>query len=543
MSRSFHANRKLIAREARNHWSRPGKRKLLDELWDDVELKRFTKRAERARRKAGGVEVPLVSAEAIPIRVDDESAVVHYPASAEDHREIMRRLPPGFLSGVKEVRLILGAALAADEESEEGSDYGPDPHTGRIGIEGPAGVWVSPLLGLYRSRHGEKVLDVIHGLAYVYAEDLPDRAMWELYMRATMLCTFVHEIGHFRDFWSRRSGGPLREPGEGQSEATAERFEAVAFARYVEPYLNSRYPEDCAALRAWLMEAAGVEIPLRRLMLGPWYLEDDGHLRYRAFGVRPYLHDLSIAVRGGVDARTRRRAFADGIHMAQLEQVAVPVYEQLMAENPTDIETLEEFVCALNDVGQHERVIERCRALLALAPASRAGLRNLALSLGALGRFEEALSALDDPHFDALEEESLRSRERAIALIGLSRLDEARIWIERLAWGGTAPADRARDAPTGSSYERQMARALTACIRLREGELEELLELPVPRRGKDESAPARLLRLVKFDAAHALGRPELAPRLEARWVRRLRVFGWHDWFDELERKCRDARSA
>ena len=537
MSRSFHANRKMIAREARFRRNTPERKRRLDELWADVELKRFTKRAERARRKAGSVEIPLVSAEAIPIRVVDESAVVHYPASAEDHREIMRRLPPGFLSGVKEVRLILGAALAADEEPEGRSDYGPDPHTGRIGREGPAGVWVSPLLGLYHSRYGEKVLDVIHGLAYVYAEDLPDRAMWELYMRATMLCTFVHEIGHFRDFWSRRSGGPWREPGEGQSEATAERFEAVAFARYVEPYLESRYPEDCAALRAWLHDAAGVEIPLRRLMLGPWYLEDDGHLRYRAFGLRPYLHDLSIAVRGGVDAHTRRRAFADGLHVVQLEQVAVPLYEQLIAENPADIETLEELVCALNDVGQHEQAIERCRALLAMAPASRAGLRNLALSLGALGRFEEALSALEDPHFDALEEAGFRSRERAIALIGLSRLDEAREWIERLASGGKPRADRASGEPIGSAYQRQMAHALTACVRLREGDLEPLLELPVPRRGKGESVPARLLRLVKFDAAHALGRPELAPRLEAEWVRRLREFGWHDWFDELERKC------
>ena len=252
MSRSIH--------HTRQHLLRCCDRGSLDDCLGRLERvarglrrKRLTKRRarmDRARLRPG----PPLPPEAVPIDVCDESAVVHYPASPEDFREMLRRLPAGVINGLSRIRLRLEAEVQEDRRRLEERD----PHTGRRGFQIVPGVYTGRCLGRYLPESA-----TIEVFAYVYPVDIKDRAIWELLLRLQMLETLVHEVAHHEDEMLRRARGRWLGENEDRSEHYAQSRAREWLEEAVVPYLEERDADDVARFRT---RFAIPEMPLCRLM-------------------------------------------------------------------------------------------------------------------------------------------------------------------------------------------------------------------------------------------------------------------------------------
>src|SRR5690242_17312273 len=89
MSRSEHATR----RSPRDHGDLPRKRRI--------------KWLSARERRAAAHELPPVDPGSIAIVVRDRGPYVHYPASADDVRAILHRVPPGAVDGIGTIELDL----------------------------------------------------------------------------------------------------------------------------------------------------------------------------------------------------------------------------------------------------------------------------------------------------------------------------------------------------------------------------------------------------------------------------------------------------
>ncbi|HEY0253948.1 MAG TPA: hypothetical protein VGC41_20600, partial [Kofleriaceae bacterium] len=87
-----------------------------------------------------------------------------------------------------------------------------------------------------------------------------------IYRRLRLLATLVHEIGHHVDCRDRFSRARARADRVELLEDFAEQFAETWIADAVVPYLEQAYPDELAAFRRWLVEHAGVELPLELLV-------------------------------------------------------------------------------------------------------------------------------------------------------------------------------------------------------------------------------------------------------------------------------------
>lgn len=150
MARSIHTTRRHIEESRRWDVSDSEHRdKLISGLEGETAVKRRVKSRVRRERAVGGELLPPTDIELIPIVVKDNGPCIHYPASADDIRHVMRLLPGGVLDGLNGVELCLGADRQ-DEDSGFDQDE-PDPHTGRIGRETLPGVFSGRVLAVYTS--------------------------------------------------------------------------------------------------------------------------------------------------------------------------------------------------------------------------------------------------------------------------------------------------------------------------------------------------------------------------------------------------------
>jgi hypothetical protein len=97
----------------------------------DLERKRHVKALVARERLQPRPPWPEVVADAVPITVEDhEGPFVHHPASVDDLRAVIARLPPGSMDGIAGIELCLGR-LPADSADLE--DDAIDPLVGRFG--------------------------------------------------------------------------------------------------------------------------------------------------------------------------------------------------------------------------------------------------------------------------------------------------------------------------------------------------------------------------------------------------------------------------
>lgn len=331
MSRSIHTTRRILLREKRFEYADPEKRaERVQSLHQELQQKRWIKEQISEGRQA--LPVLPTSPEDIPVRILNEGKYIHYPASMDDIRNVMYRLPAGVTDGLVSIDLCLGK-----EEQEESSDdgppadlYDPDPFVGRRGDNLWQEIFHGRILGQYS-------LQRIRLMAYVYDPALPNREMWELYLRLWTLSTFVHEVAHHYDNIARIARGRWLMSDEKKNEIYAERSQYHWVQQYVIPYLEEAYPQQVQTLRAWGSQHVGIPLTLSLLAEDPRATEN-GALGF--FSVHSALDSLVQNLRAYKRRIDTRLWFAEELHWALVYREALDIIDAVLAEHPNHLRAL-----------------------------------------------------------------------------------------------------------------------------------------------------------------------------------------------------------
>ena len=204
------------------------------------------------------------------IYIQSDGEDIHYPASPDDVWAVLQRLPAEEVRGIPIIDYRLDSDGAAYPGDENVLDFPPtchDPYTGRLGMELLPGVYAAYVGGCLHPHTHRIVLT-----AYVYQPTLPDRPMWECYLRFRMLSILVHEVGHHLD------NIPVQRPSSqviDTLEQTAEIHASTWTTKLVIPYLRQQYPDDVQMLETWATAWAGTPIRLDDLVDEPRALRND----------------------------------------------------------------------------------------------------------------------------------------------------------------------------------------------------------------------------------------------------------------------------
>lgn len=337
MSRSIHTTRSDV--QAIQAWNWADEQKQAEQaelLRGDLGHKRDAKKQVGKQRRARSIPLPTVTADSIRIEVRDESGFVHYPASPDDLRAVLRLLPAGILDGIDSIWLCLGAGY--QESSYDGSSEAQenDPHTGRLGSELLSGVFIGHTLGVYLPKR--RRIDLC---AYVYDAALPQREMWEVWLRLMMLKTFVHEVAHHHDFSTRVARGRWRADNSDNLEIYAEKMAHEWMRLIVIPYVERRYPVPLKVLRDWLQQHAGIALPLD-LLVGDWRRTAKGGMMTENafFNMAIAFGNLARSVGAGEDKAKTKLQFARELHYKAFYKEALHIIAGVLNEQVDNTEAL-----------------------------------------------------------------------------------------------------------------------------------------------------------------------------------------------------------
>jgi len=520
MSRSIHTTYSGYARERR--WldrSRERRAARLREMRQELSKKRRIKRAvHRVRRSESAPDLPVLDPDALPIEVEDAGPYAHWPASPEDIRAVLRRMPGGALDGLAGIFLDLGLEfMEEDLGAEERREEERDPWLGRIGGEILPGIFVGHYLGRYQPRSGRIRLH-----ACVYDPESADWRQWECFLRLRMLATLMHELAHLEDFRVRRGRGRWRADDEDKNEAHADRRAAVWVRDVAVPWLREAYPEDTAALEAWVVANAGAPIPLD-LLVGCWRWDGDGRAvldRYSG-GAGLAFSSLVLDLARNHDPFVSRLQFVKELHLGELYPEARRVLAGLLEQHPGHLEAR----CQSADIAWHEQDFERAEAeasaVLAEDRTFRDAWRVLADVLESRADWARLLDVAGEAIARCGGERDVRTlrEQRARAALELGR--EAALEEELAALERSVPRAVAAAA------------ALRGLHLLRRGRYQEAWNV-VERAHRPTAWTRAVIAAVRFEAAHRLGLPGQAGRLTPATLRTLRSLNLGEWADRLE---------
>lgn len=436
MSRSIHETRRDLSEALRDG----ADAKRVEYLRTQLATKRRIKERSQEERRSSAVEPGGV--EAVPVCVRDTGPFLHYPASIDDIRAVMRLLPRGALDGLATVELCSG--IAYQRGFTKTHTYSePDPHVGRYGYETLPGVFVGRTLGTYwPSRRRIRVY------AFVYDEVKTDARLWDVYLRLKMLATFIHEAAHHYDHSLRVARGRWRADSTTKNEMYAKNFEHEWVQQYVVLYLQRTYAEPWQALDAWITHHGGCSVPLSTLAGEPRTTNKRGRVRIQGglFSVEEALESLCRHVAEGMPLTDTRLWFAEQLHWAEYYTEALAIIERVLHECPGNSRALTLRADILVHQKNYEAVFLCLKQLLP-------GDRDNAIALQILADVHEAkqewpqLRRVTTTLLDRLnvsdnsrEAELLLQRAHAHVELGdyelanadLARLrDEPRKWIQR----------------------------------------------------------------------------------------------------------------
>ena len=310
----------------------------------------------KSERRQKGKPLPPASIDLIPIRIIDRSQYIHYPASPDDIRGLLRILPASLTDGLKAIELCLGKQYKTRPRKifDFESDYSADPYTGRIGQEFLSGVYMGKWFGLYFPQ-----IFTIRLSAFVYSFQLPHRHIVEFYLRLKMLMTFIHELGHHFDNISRVARGRWRMDNTEKAEIFAEDVQHNWAQEYIVPYLEKTYKKEVVELRTWMLKHAGVIIPLTFLAGDPRGTGPGGTIRTNSlFDTAGAFEDFVSAVIQNQDPTKARIEFARDIHYSDEYKIPLAILKTVLEKDPVNIEAIilesdifihqEKFELALN---------------------------------------------------------------------------------------------------------------------------------------------------------------------------------------------------
>lgn len=436
ISRSYHTTRRHLKELEKSDFANQEKRaKAIDKLQQELSTKRLVKKQVKTERRQSEKPLPPTSIDAIPIRIVDSSPYVHYPAGPDDLRELLRVLPASLTDGLKAVELCLG------KQSQKLSEQDPwwvdpirDPYTSRLGYEILPGVYRGRSLGTYYQNRG-----IIRLFAWVYAPELPHLRIVEFYLRLRMLMVFVHELGHHFDFTSRVARGRWRADADDKVEIYAEEVEHDWAKEYVVPYLEQGYSGELAEMQAWMIEHAGIIVPLTFLAGDPRGTGPGGTIRTNAlFDTSDAFKDFVSAVIQNQDPMTTRIKFARDIHYSDEYELPLAILRTVLDKDPANIEAL----VLEGDIFIHQEKFamaqSRAEAALGLEPENVDALEVLADAFEELkqwGALEKTADRLMETDKDKIEKPCYWSVliQRARARIGQGNYAGARSDIDEAA--------------------------------------------------------------------------------------------------------------
>jgi hypothetical protein len=300
--------------------------------------KRRIKRQVRRQRRHTAFQVQA-NISAIPVRVHPADATLHFPASADDVREVLRRLQPGTVNGLHSITLCLGK-----DRQLPNDDSFPDPITGRQGRQYLPGVYAGTVYGSYFYE-----VQRIELYGFVYEPHLPDRVTWEGLMRLQMLLTLLHEIAHHVDYTTRMGRGRWYGQNRSRVEAYAESMEQTWANDVVFPYLQLAHPESCSALERWMTQHTGTDISWPDL----FHIPRDRVKHFQACWPDEMIDIIcAMALEQGKPGEIESQiAFAELLTVLNQEDEALRVLNHVLARSPEDPRAMEEKAALLLEQG------------------------------------------------------------------------------------------------------------------------------------------------------------------------------------------------
>ncbi len=357
MSRSIHATHAQIQRERQFDYScEEARRDKLAPLDAQLHRKRFVKAMSRQSRKAHSIDdVPAIEPGMIPIEIAERGRVIHYPASADDIRAVMERLPRGVFAGLSGIRLCLGSECQESFLSRrELAAAVRDPWTGRISSEYLPGVYGASTRGIYNVDIARIDLH-----AYVHEEALS--AANQLYLRLRVLSTLVHELAHHEDFMRRGA----RARGGAKLERYAISIQAEWVRECVVPYLEEAYPDAVREVHEWIATHGGAPVPLA-LLGGRWHWDSQGKVITDPWSSTcDAYEELVRNVREGGDPDSIRLEFAQDLVFADAHTEALAITDRVLGREPQSQPALTlqaEIFLFQEQFDQAERAAERALA-------------------------------------------------------------------------------------------------------------------------------------------------------------------------------------
>ncbi|HET7234146.1 MAG TPA: hypothetical protein VFJ16_29300 [Longimicrobium sp.] len=415
MSRSFHATHAAAARLGREDFANAGeKERRLGHIRADLRQKRATKRVTRCiRRRHGHAPTPV---DAIPVRRTDRSPFLHFPADADDTREILRRLPRGVTDGLAGVTLSLGMEASEAADGLDAVESPRDPFTGRPSSKRFPGVWSGRVMGRYRPWSASVEL---YGYAFDAAD--PHRPVWMPLLRAEALATLAHEVAHHHDHTARVARGRWIAAHREAVERYAEGMQHRWTREIIIPYLRERYADEIRGLERWVERNGGIHLPFEALVDDPRVTGRGGSINAtRAiWSMRQAVGTVLESMGQGDPAWKTRLLFAREIHYLDRFGDALRVIDGVLRERPREREARLDRADVLAHLDRHQEALVLARELVAEDESCEEARRLVMGSAGRLGRWSEAIGA-------ATWQVERVKRERAKGLSG-ALLDRA--WL------------------------------------------------------------------------------------------------------------------
>ncbi len=328
----------------------------------------------------------------MPIRVRDESDFVHYPASEEDVRSVLRALPQGVIDGLTGIELCLGER---DQSRHGEEEWAPplelDPYVGRQGYEILPGVFAGSVLGTYSPGQAKLRIN-----AYVCRHDALDPIPVGFFLRMGMLMTLVHEVAHHYDFSSRRGRGRWLSDARDKVEIYAEQVQHDWFSKYVVPCLRRRYPDQWQAFNRWVREKVGLELPVEVLLGDPRATSRGNGITLQAiFDTGQAFQEFLTTVQQGANLQKARLDFARDLHYAEHYEPALHIIDLLMRANRDNVDALVLQADIFNHMGRHEEALNISKQVLRREPRWATALETQVDALMGLGEYHKGIQGID----------------------------------------------------------------------------------------------------------------------------------------------------
>lgn len=391
MSRSIHTTWAQINKAKSLYRNKKSEKYMIRTLFDKMYKKREAKQSRDRHKGSHLPDILQLDPAGIPIN-RKESTYVRFPATDDDIRELMRRLPPGSCDGISEIRLRLGSRSELDKDPYVEEARVLDPFKGVYDYEYLPGVYSSSILGQYNPSD-----TTIRLYAYLYDTALPEREMWELFLKLQMLKTLIHEIGHHCDFMARcgqpRWLGSSRDRNEIYAENCEHDWSQVILARY----LREKYTSEVNNLEKWIEHYGGIQLPLEAMMGDPRTTVMGEKILSRAiFGDIPSsISDLSHEVNENTNTMETRLSFAKHLRCGDYFVMALEIIDGILISEKDNIEVLRERAVILWKKKEYEAADLAIKKVLKLDNSDPDGWGFAAGINISLHNWEKALKSSD----------------------------------------------------------------------------------------------------------------------------------------------------